>query len=183
MSSGLNAGSPFAVLCHLGEQSRVHPPNASSNRIFYGPLISTTALSRNLRPAANEFIQVPKSLWNFPYQFVPLSKKASPLIWQSSDIRVFSVYVYQPVSPLWSASGSPASDSAYSGSGSETTSSQRSNSAYSPGIGAELSPLKSQSFELDQLSQVDTMVSNGSWYEPPQPQEWISLLNKDRMGV
>ncbi|CBY38283.1 unnamed protein product [Oikopleura dioica] len=94
-----------------------------------------------------------------------------------------SVYVYQPVSPLWSASGSPASDSAYSGSGSETTSSQRSNSAYSPGIGAELSPLKSQSFELDQLSQFDTMVSNGSWYEPPQPQEWISLLNKDRMGV
>lgn len=89
-----------------------------------------------------------------------------------------SVYVYQPVSPLWSASGSPASDSAYSGSGSETTSSQRSNSAYSPGIGAELSPLKSQSFELDQLSQVDTMVSNGSWYEPPQPQNTLDPINQ-----
>ncbi|CBY33549.1 unnamed protein product [Oikopleura dioica] len=89
-----------------------------------------------------------------------------------------SVYVYQPVSPLWSASGSPASDSAYSGSGSETTSSQRSNSAYSPGIGAELSPLKSQSFELDQLSQFDTMVSNGSWYEPPQPQNTLDPINQ-----
>jgi len=89
-----------------------------------------------------------------------------------------SVYVYQPVSPLWSASGSPASDSAYSGSGSETTSSQRSNSAFSPGIGAELSPLKSQSFELDQLSQVDTMVSNGSWYEPPQPQNTLDPINQ-----
>ncbi|CAG5091105.1 Oidioi.mRNA.OKI2018_I69.PAR.g12857.t1.cds [Oikopleura dioica] len=85
-----------------------------------------------------------------------------------------SVYVYQPVSPLWSASGSPASDSAYSGSGSETTPSHRSNS----GIGSELSPLKSQSFELDQLSQVDTMVSNGSWYEPPQPQNTLDPINQ-----
>ena len=130
------------------------------------------------------FTVVPKKTFrNMAHQLEPASKKASPVIWQSSDIRVFSVYVYQPVSPLWSASGSPASDSAYSGSGSETTSSQRSNSAFSPGIGAELSPLKSQSFELDQLSQVDTMVSNGSWYEPPQPQEWISLFSANRMGV